>query len=209
MFEYGLTTEEISDLVNSRVLVRKNFDTYSITSTYGFYQFALKFNLEKKFDLRDHYFLKCYEEDPNYEDVAFHLFFRSIYMRQPEEALGYMDNMLNSSNEFLARDAKFYLYILSLIIELPDRYKKIINNISYEDIMVDGNDTRYRDTFVQNRIRDALLKNKLSLAFTLCNDSHTNATLYECKSYNLFSMLSNVYKKRTKKVLEFVSSVTQ
>ncbi len=206
LIEYGLTIEEISNLVNSRVLVRKNFDTYSITSAYGFYHFALKFDLEKKFDLRDHYFLKCYEEDPNYEDVAFRLFFRSICMRQPEEALGYMDNMLNSSNEFLVRDAKFYLYILSLIIELPDKYKKTVNNISYFNIAVNDNDTRYSDVFLQNRIRLALWQNRLSFVFTFGNGSYANATFYERNAYNLFSMLNNAYGKRTKKILEFVSS---
>lgn len=207
LLSYGITPVEITELVNRVVLKPKDSKNYLINSIYGLYEFALKLSSIKRYDLADYYFLKCYEEDPNYRGVMFNLFYEKIHEKKPEEALEYVDAMLNSSNKFFVTDGKFYLHILSSVIDLPDKYKKIASSITYEDVIVSDNDTRYRDVSLQNRIRLALWRNNLPLVFSLYNQNSANVnySFYEKNSIFLFSMLAGAYETTFNKALSCVS----
>lgn len=111
-----------------------------------------------------------YTLQSNHFGVFLQLFLGCIQNRNYEKAFGYFDHIYNMNNQYYNADCNYYLYLLSMITELPENYKQYVKSLKSWNIRVDSKDTRYKDVFTHNKIRIDSLKQKFLLALKQLND---------------------------------------
>ena len=71
-------------------------------------------------------------------------------------------------------DINCYLLLLNLVIDLPDEYKKLIKELTAEDVLVEKNDRRYKNIVVENMIRTFIFEGNFNGAIKILNDYSAN-----------------------------------
>lgn len=119
--------------------------------------------LDNKYEEAKSIFKLCCKNDSKYIEELFKLILKSIESiasKNDTSIFKYIELALVIDDERYIRDIKFYLYLLNYIVDVPERYKKLINCLQYEDVELDKNDDRYNDTYFQNRMRYSSLTQK-------------------------------------------------
>lgn len=126
------------------------------------YGFSLINN--KEYERANDCFKLSYEIDPTNYKVCFQLFLRNVCEKNYEEAFKYFEHIYASSDVALHYDSNLYLYLLSLITDIPDNYKNIVKTMSFEDVRVHKEDFRFKNRFYINGIREKIINLKLYMA---------------------------------------------
>lgn len=98
------------------------------------------------------------------------MFLRAIQSKNYEEAFTYFEHFYDSDNEYYNNDSNFYLYLLSMVTEIPEKYRKYAKYLKLEDIKIDFNDKRFDDSYSQNKVRISALNQKFILASKQLNE---------------------------------------
>ena len=105
-------------------------------------------------------FLEGYAADSKYMDKLF------------ESILGYLEEnnysmvfrcfvlVFASGDDKYIRDVKFYLYLLNYITDIPERYRELVELLSFLDVEILESDDRYSDRREQKKIRIFAIENK-------------------------------------------------
>lgn len=166
---YGFNSKDLNDLIQKGSIERVKRGLYSFKNIEELYYYGKKLIAKQDYDKASFCFERCYEIDPNHRGSCFQLFLRSIQKRDYERAFSFYDKLLESDNEYYLIDAKLYLYILSFITEIPERYAKSLESIELEDILIPSTDKRYNDISKQNMIRTDIYDGKLSYSLKQLN----------------------------------------
>lgn len=143
-------------------------------------------------------FNKCLALEPNNLSACFQMFMLEIRQKNYDKAFLFFDKLLKSDNEFYHKDYNYYLYLLNIITDIPCNYRKNIERITYEDLMIPNNDKRYKDIYLQNKIRLAVFRKKFPYALKQLNDlvkKHKKMTVQDVISMNLLIQTINANKK--------------
>lgn len=167
---YGFNSKDLADLIEQGSLERVKRGYYSFQSVDELFYYGKKLIAAKEYDKATECFKKCYELDPNHSGACFQLFLRSISKKDYEAAFKYFEVLSDTENPYYSADSDFYLYLLSIITDIPDKHKEYARCLKIEDIRVDFNDKRYQDIPQQNKIRIAVLQKKFPYALKLLND---------------------------------------
>ena len=167
---YGFNSKDLSDLIEQGSLERIKRGYYSFLTIDDLFYYGKKLIAEKEYGKATKCFEKCYELDSTHSGACFQLFLRSINKKDYEAAFRYFDVLSNTDNPYYSADSNFYLYLLSIITNIPEKYKDYARYLKMEDIRVNFHDKRYEDIPAQNKIRIAVLQRKFPYALKQLKD---------------------------------------
>lgn len=167
----GFNSRDLSLLVENRILERVKRGYYSIQTIDDLFYFGKKLIAKKEYDKATRCFEKCYELNHDHFGVCFQLFLRSIRNKNYKKAFEYFEHFYNTDNKFYNADNNFYLYLLSMITELPEKFKDYARLLIFEDFKVNPKDKRYKNIYIQNKIRLSVLSQKFILAVKQLNET--------------------------------------
>ncbi len=167
---YGFNSNDLTNLINDGVLERIKRGYYSFLSIDDLYYYGKHLISLKEYDKATACFKKCYELDPNHLGACFQLFLRAVQSKNYEEAFTYFDYFYDSDNAYYNNDNNFYLYLLSMITEIPEKHREYAKYLKLEDIRVDFNDKRFNDPYSQNKVRIYALNQKFISASKQLNE---------------------------------------
>lgn len=179
---YGFNSKDLSTLIEQGNLERVKRGYYSFKSINDLFFYGKKLIAEKEYEKATECFKKCYELDPNHSGACFQLFLRSINKKDYETAFQYFEVLSKTDNPYYSADSNFFLYLLSIITDIPDKHKEYARYLKMEDIRVDFNDKRYKDIPQQNKIRLAVLQRKFPYALKQLKDltiQHGSSTVQD------------------------------
>lgn len=160
----GFNSRDLSHLIEQGSIIRVKRGIYELKSVDELYSYGKKLIKKYEHDKVNKCFAKCFEIDPTHKGVCFQLFLRSVKNKDYKKAFEYFDVFYNNENEFYKADSNFYLYMLSMITELPENYKEFAKRLKFSDFKVDFEDKRYDNVLLQNNIRSFALNQTFTLA---------------------------------------------
>lgn len=166
--ECGFTKEDITLLVNDGILKFEN-GIYSLKEVEPLFKYGRKLLGQKDKITAQKCFLKCFSLNPNHDSVCYEMFIRSIDEKDYITALKCLDVMCKSDNLPHQIDNNLYLFLLSVITDLPDKYKEYVKSLRLEDILIIYNDPRYENKNAQNNIRKTIFAMKFPYALKQLN----------------------------------------
>ncbi|MBQ7136554.1 MAG: hypothetical protein IJO43_01080 [Bacilli bacterium] len=166
----GISAKDINILIEANELVRTKRGCYALPSAERLYYYGIGLTRERKYEEAHEYFLKCHELSPNHSGACFKLFFWEIDHRNYDGAIKYINGLLSVENKYYLNDAKYYLYLLSFITELPRYLQAKVKSFSDIDFMVYYDDKRYTNVKEHTRVRRLAYYQKFSNALKELND---------------------------------------
>ena len=149
----GFNSRDITSLIEQNKIKRNKKGHYSFLDVDDLYLYGQKLADVKNFNKSDKCFEVCYQLNPKHLGTNYRLFYGSIVRKEYQSAFKYFDIIWKTENSYFIRDNKFYLFLLSLITEVPNKYKNELKAIKLEDIRADCYDPRYSDIFLENAFR--------------------------------------------------------
>lgn len=180
--EYGLNSKDLNELIQEGSIERLKRGLYSLKSVDELFYYGKKLISEKQYEKATQCFEKCYELDSTHLGACFQLFLRSIQKQDYESAFQLYEKLSQSENEFYQIDANYYLYLLSIITEVPKKHSEYARYITFEDIKIPDTDKRYEDIALQNKARLATIQRKFPYALKQLRDliaKHGNLTVQD------------------------------
>lgn len=205
---YGFNSKDLTDLINDRVLERVKRGYYSFLSVDDLFYYGKQLIASKEYDKATACFKKCYELNPNHLGTCFQLFLRAIQSKNYEEAFTYFEHFYDSDNEYYNNDSNFYLYLLSMVTEIPEKYRKYAKYLKLEDIKIDFNDKRFDDSYSQNKVRISALNQKFILASKQLNElikQHGRLSVQDIITRTLLSQAIEVQNELKKNIVNLAT----
>lgn len=186
----------MSSLVENGILARVKRGYYSFNAINDLFYYGKKLISMKEYDKATACFEKCHELDPFHPGVCFQLFLRCIQNRDYQGAFQYFDRIYDTDNQYYQADSNFYLYLLSMVTELPERYKLCAKSFQLEDIRVDFTDKRYTDIPSQNKVRMSSLSQRFTLAAKQLNYLIRQNDTISVQNFVIKTLLNQVIEKQ-------------
>ena len=177
--EYGFNSTDITKLIKEETIERVKRGTYELKDTDKLFNYGRNLIIKKDHENVIKCFKKCLELDPTNLGACFQLFIKSIENKDYDKVFEYYEELRKTKNIYYQQDTKYHLYLLSLITEIPEKYKEEIKKINFDDIKVLEEDLRYDDVKEQNRIRKAVIDRRPSYALHILNESVKNRQKYK------------------------------
>lgn len=165
----GLNSKDIKELIEQDKLERVKRGYYEITHPSDLYYYGKEYLDKYDYEKAGQCFLKCYELEPNHGGACFQLFLRCIIDKDYDNAFKYYDGLSNVDSQEIIADSNFYMYLLSIITKVPEKYENV-RYLTFEDYKICDNTRRHKNIKEQNDIRSAAYYHKFSYAYTLLND---------------------------------------
>lgn len=153
---------DISKLINNNLITRVKRGSYSVTceNLFNFCQLLIN---NKDYDLAYKYLLKCIELDYNYIDKFYNVFCDNILNNNIDLVCLYFDVLSYYENDYIS-NINLYMYLLSFIVNIPDKYKGYIKNLELDDLIDDNN--------IDNNIIKNIYFTKFNQSFSSLNDNN-------------------------------------
>ena len=206
---YGFNSKELSELIQEGVLERVKRGQYSFLAIDNLYLYGKKLIANKDYDKAGQCFEKSYELNPEHAGACFQLFLRNTLDKNYEEAFEYFEVIFNTDNFHYKKDFNFHLYLLSIITEVPDKYKEYVRKLKYEDIYIEKDDKRYKNKSARNQIRKTAFKNKFPLAMKQTNDlmsANNQIIVQDIISEALLYQATEVETLKKGKIINFINN---
>lgn len=187
---YGFNSKDLNELIEKGSIERVKRGLYSLISIDDLFYYGKKLITEKEYDKATLCFEKCYELAPTHLGACFQLFLRSIQNEDYKRAFELYESLSKSDNKYYNIDSNYYLYLLSIITEVPEKHKDYARYLNYEDIEIQNTDKRYQDISLQNKVRMAVVQRKFIYAMKQLNDliaKHGNKTVQDIITRTLLS----------------------
>ena len=162
--EIGFNSTDITKLIKDGIIKREARGIYTFCDVEKLFYYGKKLIEEKNYVIADKCFEVCYKLNPEHPGTCFQLFIRSIDSRNYESAFKYFDVIFKTDNVYYLQDRNFYLYLLSIITDVPERYKDKVYNLTYQDIHIHADDKRFANIPAQNHIRSLVFSRKFGVA---------------------------------------------
>lgn len=133
--DLGITQKGIAKLVEEGYLIRIKRGYYNFGNVTDLFTYGKSLIDSKRRAEGIKVFYKCMELDPNCLYAAYQLFINAVKTKDYDNILKYYDVMYNADST--NKKYLYYLYIVSYIIELPEHYKNVVKNLTYNDMAVE------------------------------------------------------------------------
>lgn len=175
------------------------------------YRTGKEFLRAKKYDEAIKYFLECYKLKPTHGGTCYQLFFKNIHKKQYEEALQYCIALYHSET-VTPRDIKdnnFFLFLLSMLMELPQEYKEYLKTLKFNDMSVDEEDYRFLNPKDQNQIRKLAFEGRFGAAYYLlknnADEEERELNVVEVMIKLLLSRVISEQEVMNEEILKFIN----
>lgn len=191
---YGFNSKDLANLIEQGVLKRIKRGYYSFQSIDELFIYGKKLLEAKEFDKSEKCFKKCYELDPNNQYVCFQLFLSSVNKKDYESAFKYFESLekIESNNDY-----NLYLYLLSIVTDIPNKYKERVRNFELNDVSIDTKDERYKDIPQHNQIRSLILQKKFPYALKQLNNLISQQNSFTIQNIIIKNLLFQAVKVET------------
>lgn len=160
---WGYNAKAIKELIELGMIKRIKRGYYEFINVKDLYKYGVDFWHDDK-ELAKNCFRRCLEIDAKHQLAAYNLFFSEVYAGNYENAVQFLDILIEENNQKYQKDYNCYLYLLSFLIDLPEKYQQLVDNMEVQDLLVDADDRRYNDKEKMNEIRGAIFNGKWSYA---------------------------------------------
>jgi len=202
----NINSKKIKQLIETNIIERTKRGHYILTSTKSLYAYGMSLIWKKDHDNAYKCFEECYKLDNNFGAAAFQLFSKSLRQKNYDNVIKYLNGLGENKEEF-KKDKMLYIYLLNMIIDLPDEYKKIAKSISFNDIKVNDDDKRFGNVVNQNNIRNFIFEHKYLYAIKILNQEMRNNKKISVQNIVIKNLLDQVLAKeneRRNEVLRFI-----
>lgn len=203
---YGFSSHELTNFVASGILVRVKRGVYSFCDINRLYKYGksiITTNPEKAVLC----FEKCLELDSKSCDSAFQLFIWNIKKKNYEKALEYFDILYLNGKKENRHDYNLYLFLINVIVDIPDKYKEIVSNLTMKDIIVTPDDKRCKNILLANAIREKIFCNDFEYAKNLLGVLVNKNQEKNSLNYTIMTLLTRVISvSKYKKNLQIIAS---
>lgn len=205
---YGLDGNDITALIRKGIIKRVERGLYSFQAVNELYNYGKVILSKRDYENAKLCFQKCRELDPDYLATNFFLFLICIRNKEYPKAFEYFDTCFQSNHSYYESDNRFYLYLLSFITEIPEKYRSIVKEISRESLNAPNDDPRYQDICLQNEIRNLAFEHHFNRAKEFCLLVPKNDRV---KSSNLLTgiLLTQVVEQLDKEISDLVVLVQE
>ncbi len=206
--ELGFNSTDLNKLIEKDLIIRTRRGIYSLNKIDGLYFFGKKLIALRKHDRATLCFKKCYNINPTHNGVCFQLFLRAIQQKDYDEALKYYSTFWNA-NKFYDVDNRLYLYLLSVITNLPVDYREYAKILQLDDLEVDKEDKRYNDINLQNKIRLSVFNQRFTLACKQLNDYIKEKESLSVQDLTIRTLLIQAVEKQMQDKQTIIDLLTQ
>lgn len=205
---YGLDGNDISALIRKGIIKRVERGLYSFQAVNELYNYGKVILSKRDYENAKLCFQKCRELDSDYLATNFFLFFICIRNKEYSKAFEYFDTCFHSNNPYYESDNRFYLYLLSFITEIPEKYRSMVKEFSRESLNAPNDDPRYQDICLQNEIRNLAFEHHFNRAKEFCLLVPKNDRV---KTSNLLTgiLLTQVVEQLDKEISDLVVLVQE
>lgn len=186
----GFCSNDLINLVKDGILLRVKKGLYKLGNVDLLFQYGKTLLSNMDYEKAFLCFLKCFMLDPTHLDSLSYLFLKSIKDKNYEEAFQFLESLLKVDDKFYIADFNYYLYLLSMITELPENLKECARLLKYEDIEISIHDKRYNDTNLFNEIRLYSMKKRFSYALSLLKKLINNLHYIKVEDIIMKTLLS-------------------
>ena len=186
----GFCSNDLINLVKDGILLRVKKGLYKLGNVDLLFQYGKTLLSNMDYEKAFLCFLKCFKLDPTHLDSLSYLFLKSIKDKNYEEAFQFLESLLKVDDKFYIADFNYYLYLLSMITELPENLKECARFLKYEDIEISIHDKRYKDTNLFNEIRLYSMKKRFSYALSLLKKLINNLHYIKVEDIIMKTLLS-------------------
>lgn len=197
----GFNSKDLAQLIDKGILKRIKRGYYDIVQIEPLYKYGIR-TLNKEPKIAYKYLKKCYQMDPSYGNLRYHLIWLGINEKDYTQVLEYLK--LDGADKFTYNNHRFYLYLLSKLIDLPDKYKEIVNKLTLKDIqfLPDESNNDISKTKCRQKIRTLAFHNELSQAYKF----KIEGTLSWCDKI-IICLLKDIMQLRSQKYNEILQDI--
>lgn len=204
---YGFNQYDITNMINDSIIERVRRGYYKFMDANKLLHYGVDLiphDSERAYQC----FKRCFEIDPKNMSVCFQLFIRTISHKDYDKAFKLFDILSETDNKYYNIDYDLYLLLLSIITDIPEKYKKYARNINYYDIKIPNSDKRYDDNMAYNQVRFSIAKGKFSLALKQLNliiSKRGSSTLQDAITTHLLSQAIKAEAQSRKTIFDHIS----
>lgn len=197
LLSLGFTSNDLTSLVQDGKIRRIKRGYYDLPIADGLLLYHKILFQEKDYERGKLALKRCLEIEPENVSINIRIMFNSLRDGNYEEVFKRLDILSNVDNKFYQSDLNMWLYLLSFSIEVPERYKDKLKNISYSDMTVLPDDLRFKDMDRENSLRSAVAKGNFYLAKKLVNDNKENKINNLITKRLVYSASSQMRKRKS------------
>ena len=197
LYSKGFTKEEIDSLIKDKILKLTENNEYILSSIKGFYRYGVKLLLMNSIRKANICFQKCHELDPTDIDSCLQIFYSYICVEDYNYAIEIISYIESINCKEYQSDIDLYLYILNRLTNLPEEYKKRLNNTQKHLVLL-SKDSSYQNETRENEIRIAIMKGKYKYALNLLNNILATESKYIVRHTLLKKMILQVIASEEK-----------
>lgn len=213
----GFNSKDLAQLIDNGILKRIKRGYYDVVNVEPLYKYGVSM-LPKDKKIAYKYLKKCYEIEPHYSDLESKLILLGIHEKDYSQVLEYL-KLDDVKDKFTYTNHRFYLYLLSKLIELPDKYKEIVNNLKLSDIQFLPNEFNQNEskTMYRQKIRTLVFHNELFKSYNIrIEGALTNSDkiiicllndIVQKRNQYIDIILQNIRDKNYIKAIEILESI--
>lgn len=223
LLSLGIDDEKIKLLTNQNILNQNEDNNYTLTSSsikelYNYHGILQKRGLtERAIECIE----ACYELEPTNREISFGLIRMCIRIKKYNKVFEIFESLDDTQDPELQKDNNLYLYLLSIICNYPQKYRKRVLNLKYSDIAINEDSTRYQDIDSQNKIRIHLIHGRYSLVIKKYNDKISKIfpnveeraffqeilkKIKETEEVKYFSLVNFAEDKKYKEIVDYIEN---
>ena len=161
--EMGFNSKDIIKLMSDSKLKEVNRGIYKVIDIKGLHKMAKQIFFGKNTLNARKLYEYIYEMDKTDKIVITQLFNYAILEERYDDAFIYLDNLFLIGNDDKKEINNLYLFLLSFIIKLPEKYQTYISNLKLEDLIF-NHDSNYKK-FIEDIYKKDFITAKKELYF--------------------------------------------
>lgn len=207
LLSIGFSDDDVYSMVNCGFLKQSDTIYYSLSDDVEDYIIFSKYlHRQKMCDVEISILEKWLEVDPCNKDVNVLLLFSLVFTDRYDDIYKCLDVLLSDENTGFARkrEYNYWLYLMSFIKDVPDKYKDKVRNMTFDNVSVSNDDNRFDDVANENRIRALIMRKKFGKAYDFMDGKYLKGSSLSVISYKLCSLARKSYRDTTNELLGLV-----
>ena len=160
LYSFGFAKADIEKLRKTGVISNIGENLYQFEAVDDLFYIGKDLIKEGNVETGFLYLKKVLQLDPDHLDAWDLLLYNSIMDKKYDQFFELLDMMPQTEQKYHKRDYDYCLYLLNYITDIPEKYQNYIKFLSFYDISVPLNDTRFDNRVWENRVRFLTMRRK-------------------------------------------------